>query len=131
MTDQIIQDEVQAVRKDGKAIEIKNVWYNFFKPNLNVKKGQIVKLSFKVNKGFNNIQKFKILEKLTELNNAGKLAIKPEINNDPKIIRKLDNTTLNSILMVSATIFCSKKNVLTYEQVVENVIKGYKKILEI
>jgi len=55
-----IIDEVQNVRKDGKAIQIRNIWYNFFKPRLDVKKGMVVKLIYSTNKGFNNIKQIEI-----------------------------------------------------------------------
>lgn len=57
-----LNDQIQNVRKDGKAIQIRDNWYNFFKPRLDIKKGMKVKLSYVENKGFNNIKTIEILE---------------------------------------------------------------------
>jgi len=51
-----ITDEIQAIRKDRKAIEILGVWYQAFKPILDtINKGDIVNVKYSQNKGFNNI----------------------------------------------------------------------------
>ena len=51
-----IIDEVQAIRKDKKAIEILGAWYQSFKPlNESIQKGDQVKILYTQNKGFNNI----------------------------------------------------------------------------
>lgn len=88
-----IKGEVQAVRKDGKALQIENNWYQFFKPNKAIQKGDIVKINYTVNKDFNNIKKLDYIEVEPEIKKESKVS-NPE---KPKL--KLDTTTLNTIIM--------------------------------
>lgn len=64
MEENIIEDEVQAIRKDGLGVEILGNWYmSKFKPIKDISKGDIVKVKFKNNKGFLNIQSIEKINK--------------------------------------------------------------------
>ena len=57
------QGEIQAIRKDFKAFEIENSWYNVFDNSLkDFKKGDNVKVEYVENKQFKNIKSIKLIE---------------------------------------------------------------------
>ena len=121
-----IQGEVQNIRKDGKALQIENEWYQFFKPNKNVKKGDYVSLDYTENKGFRNIKKIAVYEK--EVKEEVKQEIKPKVLDNEK---KLDTTTFNTILMTAKDIkiaHLSHKVNLKYKDIIKEVMEGLKEI---
>ena len=59
----IINGEVQAIRKDRKAVEVLGNWYNSrFKVLDDIEKGDYIKIEFTENKGFNNIKSYEIMD---------------------------------------------------------------------
>jgi hypothetical protein len=96
-----ITGTIQAIRKDFKALEINNEWFNFFKANSEFKKGNIVVISYSVNQGFNNIKKITLTES------------KPEI----KELKSIPNQTQNTILMnVKDIIIADLNNKTTFSR---------------
>lgn len=127
MEKQIKEGEVQAVRKDGKGLEIHNEWFMFFKPCFEFKKGDQVKLTYEVNKGFNNIKNCELIKKdVPEIK-----TIESNLNNEQKTRTA---TMLTSYVKDILTTFIANSKSyedlgLVQEKATEEILEAYNKIM--
>ena len=127
-----IQGIIKAKKKNNKAILIKEDWYNFFKEDKEFKKGDEVKLDYKLNKGFKNITKINLLFRKSE----SKLEPEPkeELEQPKNPKTKLELTTLNTILMCAKDIHvaCINNNYVneenSYKEIIKEILEGLKEI---
>ena len=103
-----IEGEIQAVKKNQKGVEIENEWYNSFTLIEDLEKGDIVKLNYVKNKGFNNIKSYeKVIQKPKEIKN------------------QISDSTINTLLMNIKEIHLANQQKLLLE-VTKSVIESYK-----
>lgn len=104
----IITGEIQAIKRDRKAIQINSIWYNSFKPLMeSFNKGDTVKLLFNKKGTFNNIssiEKFKFYEPVPAIEQLNEIRL--------DIMDSLDipNQTQNTIIMCTKDIIVASIN---------------------
>ena len=115
MEEIIIEDNIEVVRKDRKAVEVMGAWYNSFKPlSEDFTRGDLVKIKYVENKGFRNIKSIeKIKKPLAEVG----IAIKEKI---------LSDSTINCLVMQSVQL--SKDEDISLDKATDQIINCYKKI---
>jgi prefoldin subunit 5 len=112
------QGEIQAIRKDFKALEIENSWYNAFDSSLkDFKKGDNVKIEFVENKQFKNIKSIQL--------------IKPNITNASNPIKQNKDTLASQILSYSKDIFIELRKTdkqIRFEDITKLLAEEFKAI---
>ena len=126
MDTDIVEEQIQAIRKDRKAVEVLGEWYNSFKPlSVEFNKGDNVKIEFTENKGFKNIKKI------------DKINVLPPLNNNKEHNQSIDTTTLNTLLMTIKDIYIKELDLfikekadesLSLNKITEDVLDVYKKV---
>ena len=108
-----IEGEIQNVRKDFKAIEISNEWFNFFNPNKELVKGDKVKIIYtekkKEDKVFNNIKNVEIIKE------ARVIPVKAITLSDP-----LSSQDKNTIIITAKDLFINNPE-YTLEEWIDRV----------
>ena len=120
-----IKGEVQAIRKDNRAVEIENAWFNVFSSKTleNIHKADLVEIEYSENtkngKTFKNLKSIKLQEPkwAEEINsNYGDSQTDlvkqfDEVIDKPKAIPciDLDSTTKNMIMIVSKDLYLNDK----------------------
>ena len=113
----IIEDMIQAIRKDRKAIEIMGAWYQSFKPiSEDFKRGDLVKVSYKENKGFINIVSIEKISLPMPLCASGNITKE-----------KIPDTTINCLIMQSVQL--SKDEDISLDKATDQVLRCYNKII--
>ena len=119
-----ISGEVQNIRKDRKAIEIEEVWYqsNFNPISEDINKGDNVKINYSVKGDFKNVVK---IEKVESKNLDNEITV-----TEHKPIK--DSTTINNLVMCSKDIFIALKDnkLISLKSITKQVIENYKQIKE-
>ena len=118
-TKEIIGD-IQAIKKDRKAVEIENIWYSSqFKiiPE-DIEKFDTVKIVYSQNKSFNNIVSIE------------KQSLKPSVEeSEQKVItplQRFSDSTLNCLIMQSVQYSEDKK--ISLDQATSEILNAYNKI---
>lgn len=114
-----IQGEVQNIRKDRKAIEIEEIWYqsNFNPISEDINKGDSVKIDYSIKGDFKNVVK---IEKVEDLDNDS-----DSKNSSSKY--KISDTAKNCLLMQSVQHSLNKN--LSLETATNQIINSYKQIV--
>jgi hypothetical protein len=114
------QGEIQAIRKDFKAFEIENSWYNVFDNSLkDFKKGDNVKIEYVENKQFKNIKSIKLIEPVKTQN------LIPKQNKD---------TLASQILSYSKDIFIELRKTdkqIRFEDITKLLAEEFKQIKQL
>jgi len=108
-----IEGEIQNIRKDRKALQIDNEWYNsHFKliPN-DIQKGDFVKILFVIKNDFKNIKSVQVFKKA-------------EIKSN----KEINPQTFNSILMIARDLYIQRKDI-TIEEATDLAVRSYKRLI--
>lgn len=141
-----ITGEIQNLRKDRKAVQINNEWYNFFKGvSEEYKKGDYVTVNYSIKGTFKNASKISIVEKKEPIPQVIKYTHETQVN--PKIqmsrealsknLDSMPNQTQNTILMNVSNIICrsmEEGKAYTEEEMTKVIIKltgDFKKAFEL
>lgn len=117
-----ITGEVQNIRKDKKALQINNEWYNSkFKVLDNVNKGDKINLQYKENKGFKNIVNYYIdIEPLETINHSNNYELKlptPKETINTLVMQSITHSNNLKLNLIDAT----KDVVNSYKYIIENI----------
>lgn len=110
--------EIKAIKKNLKGILVNNIWYNSFKLLEEFNIGDLVKIKYSEKDNFKNIS-------LIELMKERPIIIEKTI----KPYEKVNDTTINTLIMVIKDIYIEQKSA-SLEEMTEEIIKVYKKIKE-
>ena len=112
-----ITGEIQNIRKDRKALQIEEIWYqsNFNPIDESINKGDNIIIEYTEKGDFKNIKSINFSQDNSEI-----------IEAESKSIKLRDSTTINNLVMCSKDICISNK--IKLSEATKQVLESYKQI---